>query len=227
LLQWLLDRAPRAQDGTLYHVFHRPDVWSDGFNGAPPFLAATGHYDHAIRQVDGFKRRLSNAEKKLLAHISSDSQESGPKGNSDPEFFGTGNGWAAAGVARVIRALPSKYESDRTRLAGFVRDIADGCLAYQRPDGFFHNIVNRPDTFIETNLAQMLAFALYTGIKGGWMSVSYLEAANRMRAAAIKKVDSFGFVRGVCGAPGFDHPGISTEGQAFFLMMEAAAAKLV
>jgi len=223
MLQWLLDRAPRAQDGTLYHVFQRPEVWSDGFNGAPPFLAATGHYDEAVRQIDGFKRRLWNPEKKLLAHIASDDKNLQA---AQPEFFGTGNGWAAAGVARVIRTLPASRESDRKRLAEFVRDIADGCLAFQRSDGLFHNIVDRPATFVETNLAQMLAFALYTGVKGGWLPASYFEAAERMRKAAEEKVDSFGFVQGVCGAPGFDSSGVSTEGQAFFLMMEAAAAKL-
>lgn len=43
-----------------------------------------------------------------------------------------------------------------------------------------------------------------------------------MRKAANKKVDSFDLVMGVCGAPNFDRPGTATEGQAFFLLMEAA-----
>jgi hypothetical protein len=37
-----------------------------------------------------------------------------------------------------------------------------------------------------------------------------------MRSAAQARVDSDGFVRGVCGAPQFNKPGISAEGQAFF-----------
>jgi hypothetical protein len=45
-----------------------------------------------------------------------------------------------------------------------------------------------------------------------------------MRAAARAKVDQYGFVQGVCGAPTFDQAGVAAEGQAFFLMMEAAAA---
>jgi hypothetical protein len=44
-----------------------------------------------------------------------------------------------------------------------------------------------------------------------------------MRAAARAKVDQYGFVQGVCGAPTFDHAGVAAEGQAFFLMMEVAA----
>jgi hypothetical protein len=38
-------------------------------------------------------------------------------------------------------------------------------------------------------------------------------------------VDPYGFVQGVCGAPRFDQAGVAAEGQAFFLMMEVAAAK--
>jgi hypothetical protein len=46
-----------------------------------------------------------------------------------------------------------------------------------------------------------------------------------MRDAARAKMDASGYVQGVCGAPSFDRPGISTEGQAFCIMMEAAGAK--
>jgi hypothetical protein len=43
-----------------------------------------------------------------------------------------------------------------------------------------------------------------------------------MREAAYAKVDAYGLVQGVCGAPHFNQSGTATEGQAFFLLMEAA-----
>ena len=46
-----------------------------------------------------------------------------------------------------------------------------------------------------------------------------------MRDAARAKMDAYGYVQGVCGAPNFDRPGTSTEGQSFCIMMEAANAK--
>jgi rhamnogalacturonyl hydrolase YesR len=222
LLEWILHKAPRAADGTLYHVFKDPQVWSDGFNGAPPFLAATGHYDEAMRQIDGFRKRLWDPKKKLLAHIWDD----GEKADNRKEYWGGGNGWAAAGLARVIRALPADQEEDRQRLAAFLTELIDGCLSYQRADGLFHDVVDRPDTFVEANLAQMLAFAIYTGVLGGWLPGRYRPAADRMRNAARAKMDSFGYVQSVCGAPNFDRQGTSTEAQAFAIMMEAAGSKL-
>jgi rhamnogalacturonyl hydrolase YesR len=221
MLGYILKTAPRAPDGTLYHVFNNPQVWSDGFFSSPPFLAAAGQYDEALRQIDGFRKRLWNPQKKLLSHIWDD----GKQGFSDAAFWGSGNGWAAAGIARVIRSLPVDRKDDRARLAAFVKDIVDGCLAYQRPDGLFHDKMDRPDSFVETNAAQMLAFAIYTGVRAGWMPKEYATKADRMRDAARAKVDQFGYVQGACGAPGFNRPGTSTEAQSFFIMMEAAGAK--
>jgi hypothetical protein len=46
-----------------------------------------------------------------------------------------------------------------------------------------------------------------------------------MRQAAHAKVDTYGYVQGVegvAGAPTFQKAGRATEGQAFFLLMEAA-----
>ena len=54
------------------------------------------------------------------------------------------------------------------------------------------------------------------------MDNGYLDYAYKMRKAAHSKVDEYGFVQGVCGAPFFNQPGRATEGQAFFLLMEAA-----
>jgi rhamnogalacturonyl hydrolase YesR len=79
-----------------------------------------------------------------------------------------------------------------------------------------------PSTFVETNAAQMLSYSIYRGVKGNWLDGKYLQYADQMRTAVYQKVDSFGLVQGVCGAPNFNRSGTATEGQAFFLLMEAA-----
>jgi rhamnogalacturonyl hydrolase YesR len=222
LLEWIRHGAPRNSEGILYHTFATPEMWSDGFHCAAPFLAAMGYYDEAMAQIAGYRKLLWSPQKKILAHIWDDG-----KGQlKDPAFWGVGNGWAAIGLTRVIRHLPREREDDRKRLAAFVKDIVDGCLAYQRGDGLFHNIIDQPGTFVETNLAQALGFAVYEGISGGWLPRAYLAQADRMRGAVRQKMDAFGYVQGVCGAPHFDHPGTATEGQAFCMMMEAAGGRV-
>jgi len=219
MADYILHAAPRTENGALSHVNHMSQVWVDSFYMAPPFLAEAGHIDEAVAQIERFRELMLIKEKGLYAHIWDD----GEKRFRRADLWGVGNGWAAAGMVRVIRTLPETKQADKEKLIGYVRELIDAILPYQREDGLFHDVVDRPDTFVETNVAQMIAYAIYSGVKAGWLDEGYLADANRMRAAAQAKVDEFGFVRGVCGSPNFDRSGTATEGQAFFLLMEAVA----
>ena len=219
---YLLETAPRAADGTLYHTLNAPEIWVDSMYMAPPFLAAAGHHEEAVRQLDGMGQRLWNAEKRLYSHRWHEDRRE----FVNAKAWGVGNGWAMAGLARVVDALPERLAPDRERLARRAQETLDGCLAHLRPDGLFPNVVDEPDTFVETNLSQMAAYTIFRGVRSGWLPRSYLPRALAMRKAAHGKVDERGYVQGVCGAPFFDAPGRATEGQAFFLLMEAAHAEL-
>ncbi len=223
MLDYILNKAPRDKNGIIYHFTNVPQIWSDIIYMLPPFLAAAGKYNEAVKQIEGARSYLWNPDKKLLSHMWD--CEKGEFVRKD--FWGVGNGWSAAGITRVIFALPESMQTEKKKLIGYAKDIIDGCLAYMRNDGLFHNIVDNPDSFIETNLSQMLAYSIYKGIKGGWLDKSYKEKADKMREAAHKKVDELGLVQGVCGSPEFDHPGTATEGQVFFILMETAYNELI
>lgn len=222
LLGYVLNKAPRTRDGIVYHFTNVPQVWSDINYMLPPFLAVAGKYDEAMKQIRGVREMLWDSDRKLLSHMwDCEKHEFARK-----DFWGVGNGWTAAGLTRVIRALPGARKSDREYLVSYLNDLLVGCLSHMRPDGLFYNVVDNPDSFVETNLSQMLAYSIYRGIKGGWVAKDLLVKADKMREAAHSKVDELGLVQGVCGSPEFDHPGTATEGQAFFIMMEAAHREL-
>ncbi len=218
MLDYLLHHAPRTAQGTLHHITTAPQVWIDSMYMAPPFLAVAGHPHEAVKQIEGMRTLLWNREKRLFSHIWDDGQQQFAR----QAFWGVGNGWAAAGMTRVLRALPPEMADERQRLIGYLTGVIDGCLVYQRDDGLFHDVVDDPATFIETNLAQMLAYSIYRGIQGGWLEDRYQPPADRMRRAAHAQVDEYGLVHGVCGSPNFDRAGTASEGQAFFLLMEIA-----
>ena len=114
-------------------------------------------------------------------------------------FWGVGNGWAAAGMTRVWKALPEQMQAEKQMIAGFIQEVIDGCLAHQRDDGLFHDILDDPATFVETNTAQMLSYSIYRGVKAGILDSTYLQHADRMREAVYLKVDYSGWCRG-CAA---------------------------
>jgi rhamnogalacturonyl hydrolase YesR len=219
ILDWLLSAAPRSAAGTLYHHTNRREIWVDGLYMAPPTLAAAGHHAEAVRQIEGYRQVLWDPRVSLWHHAWDDTTQLLAR----PAHWGVGNGWASAGMLRVAAALPDSMAAERDRLADYVRETVDGCLARMRPDGLFHDFIDDPSTFVETNTAQMLAYTIYRGVALGWMDQILLASADQMRAAARAKVDEYGLVQGVCASPRFDRPGYAPEGQAFFLLMESAA----
>lgn len=222
MLNYLLNKAPKSADGILYHVINAPEFWIDALYMAPPYLCAAGYPEEAVKQIEGHRKVLWNREMKLFSHRFHDEKKIFP----NEKFWGVGNGWAMACYARVIDTLPGNMQTERNNLIRYAIDNIEGCLPFLRSDGLFHDIINDSTSFVETNLGQMVAYTIYRGIKSGWLADNFIEKAEKMRTAAHAKVDEHGYVQGVCGAPTFNSPGRATEGQAFFILMEAARKNL-
>jgi rhamnogalacturonyl hydrolase YesR len=225
LYEYLKYKAPKTSDGILHHFdgdWAKGQIWVDANYMAPPFLCSYGDVEEAMKQLRGYRKYLYHEEKQLLSHIWDDKNKC--FGRAD--FWGVGNGWTVAGLTRVIAMLGEAHHEDKQYLITYLTDLLEGCLKYQREDGFFHDVLDDPDSFVETNVGQMIAYSIYRGVKAGYLSVDYLSYADKARAAAYSKVDDYGFVRGVCSMPMFNAPGVATEGQAFFILMEAAARDL-
>jgi rhamnogalacturonyl hydrolase YesR len=218
MYDYLKNKAPKSSDGILHHVTYAKQIWSDASFMAPPFLAVMGDFDESVKQIEGFRKYLMDKEKKMYYHVWDEEKNTFTR----KLFWGGGNGWTAAGIAKIIDFLPENRQDLQKKMVQYGKEVIDGCLTYMRPDGLFHDIIDDSNTFIETNLSQMLAYAIYTGLKAGWLDLTYKEKADVMRLAARNKVDDYGIVRGACGSPSFDKAGTSTEAQSFFLMMESA-----
>jgi unsaturated rhamnogalacturonyl hydrolase len=219
-LYWLLEHAPRTDEGTLYHLTTSRQIWADTVYMVCPFLAAAGHPGPAVGQVEGHRARLFNEEAGLYAAIWDDDR----RALTRPAFWGTGNGWVLAGIARMMPSLPRGEARDD--LGRHAQRVIDSALRWRRKDGLFHDVLNAPDTFVETNFAQMLAYAIFCGVADRWLPFGYLGLGHSLRESAAARVDNAGLVWGVCGAPEFVEPGTSVEGQAFFLMAQAAADRV-
>lgn len=212
LRHWALEDAPRSREGVLYHVMNGPEFWSDSLYMLPPFLAAIGEGEAAMLQLNGLEAALLDPASGLLAHRWHD----GEKRFLRADHWGGGQGWALAGYARLIDLLP-EYRPELIRRA---RALIDHVLPWMREDGLFHDVIDDPSTFVETNLSQMLCYTLCRGMNRGWLDESFSQTAERLHNGALSRTDEHGIVHGVCGAPFFDRPGCSPEGQAFLLMME-------
>lgn len=218
---WALEKAPRNAEGCLYHLTTGKQFWADSLYMLPPYLACIGEYDAALKHWNTYWNALYDPASGLLAHIWDETEQR----CTDPAHWGTGNGWALAGLARMIPLLPETYHPEKLQLIQKARRLLDRILAYGRADGSFGNVIDDPESFSEYNLTQMTAYTIYRGIADGWLGREYLPHAEQLRQAAHAHTDICGFVQPVCGAPTFDKPGVSPEAQAFALLLEAAARR--
>jgi len=223
LLDWALIKAPRNGDGVVYHVLHAPEFWSDSVHMLSPFLAAAGYYKESVAMINGYMDALQDTETGLCRHIWNDEE----KKFRDASFWGVGNGWILAGNARVIDMLPDAMAEEREALIKRNRELLDSVLKYRTEDGFYHNVIDDEDSFIEVNLSQMVAYTICRGIVAGWLPADYGREADVLRKAAEGCVDEDGFVYPVCGMPEFRSAGVAPEGQAYFVLMEAAYERMV
>ncbi len=149
---WLAECAPRTKGGVLYHVKNNRQVWVDSIFMALPFMVLMGADLEAEQPFDGFYRILHDSETSLLSHIWDEA--TGDFAHRD--FWDVGNGWAAAGMAKIIRFLPDSEDLFKTKTIGMVTDIVDAVLKYRNDKYLFNNIIDRPETFVEVNQAQMI-----------------------------------------------------------------------
>jgi rhamnogalacturonyl hydrolase YesR len=221
LLDWALRGAPRNEKGILYFFRDNTEFWSEGMYMLHPSLAAAGYYKEALYSFHAYWDVLFDAEKKLISHRWDDAKKNFVR----KAPWGVGNGWTVTGLAKMYDLLPDEYLAEKKDIAAKAKMLIDSLLSYLRPDYLLHDVIDDPSTFVETNGPQMLAYAMYRGLISKWLDPSYLARAEKIRDAVNAKIDRFGIVRGVCGAPSFDHYGVAPEGQAFCIMLDSAAKK--
>jgi unsaturated rhamnogalacturonyl hydrolase len=215
---WLLTGAPRAADGTLYHLLGSRQVWADSVFMVVPFLAGAGEPAAALAQFRGHRSRLRDPGTGLWA--ARWDEDAGRY--ADPRAWGTGNGWVAAGAARAVSRLPAHL---RAEPVAEVRALLSACRPLRRPDGLLGDVLDDPGGPADTNVAAMLAYAALTGAAEGWLPPEDGELGESLLASVVERVDELGRVSGASAAPHFDRPGHSPEAQAFLLLADSAARR--
>ena len=158
--------------------------------------------------------------------------------------WGRGDGWMAAGMALVLDRLPEDSEYRPRILEGY-RAMMATLLKYQRPDGLWSQLVDRPAdprNWGETSCTAMFTYAFATGVARGWLDpAQYGPAARRAWLALCARLDAFANISDVCVGTGkkddlqyyFDRPRVNGDphGQAPMLwiasvLLETGAGRL-
>jgi rhamnogalacturonyl hydrolase YesR len=141
-----------------------------------------------------------------------------------PFFWARGNGWFAAGMTELLSDLPANHPQRARILAGYKTMMA-ALLKFQSDEGRWRQLVDKPESWLESSGTGMFAFALVTGVKRGWLDEKiYGPAARKAWLALVKNLDADANVKDVCvgtnkGAKeGFQEAGADLDAQLKFYL---------
>lgn len=198
----------RLKDGTLAR--NRPQyisVWADDMYMSVPFLANMGvltgnnkYFDDAVKQVLQMANRLYITTKELFDHGWNENSD-----GYDPRFYwGRANGWALMSMAELLSVLPKNYNG-KDKILHLYRSMIRSLANLQDGTGFWHNLLDKPDTYNETSCTAMFTYAVAKGINEGWISHVYGPVAITGWNAVSTKVLENGAVDGTCEGTTFAH----------------------
>lgn len=191
----------RLEDGSLARQRPQPRaLWTDDFYMSIPFLAQMGkltgdpkYCDDAVRQVLQLSARLFVPEKGLYAHGWSENAHP-----YSPRFYwGRANGWAILAMAELLEVLPADYRG-RAEVLQLFRTQMRTLVELQDGSGLWHNLLDKPETYLETSASAMFVYGLAKGVNEGWLPASYAPAAIVGWNAVAAKILPDGRVDGIC-----------------------------
>ncbi|TAK93009.1 MAG: glycosyl hydrolase [Verrucomicrobia bacterium] len=137
-----------------------------------------------------------------------------------PFYWGRGNGWYAAGMTELLSELPADHPKRARIMAGYKTMMAS-LLQYQSEGGLWRQLVDKPESWLETSGTGMFTFAMVTGVKRGWLDEkTYGPAASKAWLALVAELDSDNNVKDVCVGTnkGFQEVGPDLDKQLKFYL---------
>jgi len=155
-------------------------------------------------RVTGEQQYLDRAAREMVYYLDELQQPNGLffHAPNAPFFWGRGNGWMAAGMTEILRALPNDHPDRAIIMKGYTT-MMETLLKHQSDEGAWRQLVDDPESWKESSCTGMFTYAMITGVKNGWLDkVRYAEAARKGWLALISFINEKGQVQEVCEGTG-------------------------
>ncbi len=204
-IQYILTKEFRLSDGTLARNRPQPNtIWLDDLFMSIPALAQMGkltgdakYYDEACKQLLQFAGRMFDKEKGLYMHGWVEGM------TEHPEFhWARANGWALMTKVELLEVLPENHPK-RAEILSLLKAHVKGLAVCQSGSGFWHQLLDRNDSYLETSATAIYTFAMARAINKGWIDgLVYAPATLLAWNAVSTKVNANGQVEGTCVGTG-------------------------
>ena len=204
-IDYIMHREYRLADGTFARL--RPQkntVWLDDMFMGIPAVAYMGkltgesrYFDEAARQVIRFADRMFVEEDNLFRHGWVEAMEPHPT-----FYWGRANGWAILTLCEVLDVLPENHPQ-RPQILRLLRRHAAGLARRQHHTGFWHQLLDRNDTYLETSATAIYTLCFAHAVSKGWVDAkAYGPVALLGWQAVATAVSEKGQVMNVCVGTG-------------------------
>lgn len=204
---FIFNKEYRLADGTFAR--NRPQrntVWLDDMFMGIPAVAQMSRYDEenkskylaeAVKQFLQFSDRMFIPEKGLYRHGWVESS------TDHPAFcWARANGWAMLTACELLDVLPEDYPQ-RPKVMDYFRAHVRGVTALQSGEGFWHQLLDRNDSYLETSATAIYVYCLAHAINQGWIDpIAYGPVAQLGWHAVSGKINDEGQVEGTCVGTG-------------------------
>lgn len=204
-MDYIMNKEFRLQDGTLARNRPLPNtLWLDDLYMSLPAIVQMGrltgdqkYFDESVRQLRLFSEKMFNKDKGLYMHGWVEGME------PHPEFhWARANGWALMTKVELLEALPDNH-SGKLFVLKLLRDHIAGLAKYQSGEGFWHQLIDRNDSYLETSATAIYAYCIAQSINHGWINLqAHAPMAILAWNAVSTKVNENGQVEGTCVGTG-------------------------
>lgn len=189
-------------------------------------------------QVTGDSKYIDRAAREMVLYLDSLQQPNGLFYHAPdvPFYWARGNGWFAVGMAELLSNLPENH-SDRPRILKGYLNMMHTLKKLQNSNGTWYQLVDKPDTWVESSGSAMFVYAMIQGVRNQWLDEKkYGEAARKGWIGLVPYINADGDVTEVCIGTGkkndlqfyYDRPRVAGDfhGQAPMLWCAYTLAEI-
>lgn len=197
---YISNKQTRLNDRTFSRTFpHNMTIWADDLYMSVPFLARMGertgdkkYFDDAITQVVNFNKYLYDSTTGLYFHCwYQDVQQNGVA------HWLRCNGWLAMAQVELLEHLPAAHPRRQELINYLLRQLV-GASRYQDQSGLWHQVIDKPDSYLETSGTAMYVYAIAKAVNEKWIPASYRTIAMEAWSGLTKKIMADGKIQDVC-----------------------------
>ena len=195
----------RLPDGMLARTRpHYNAVWLDDMFMAVPTMAARSQYkndpkivDDAAKLAQQFIDRMWVPEKNYFRHGYVEGLPQQPT-----YAWARANGWAILAMCQLLDVLPENNPR-RAQILDTLQKHIKGLADTQSSEGFWHQLLDKNDSYLETSATAIYAYCIAHAINKGWVDpVTYGPVAHLAWEAVSTQINQKGEVEGTCVGTG-------------------------